>query len=168
VKRGIIAVVVVAVIAVAAVGVLRWREEQKRAEYAAKMLPDQHDQAFIAASDCDVADQSLQPTMTVGTARFGFTLLNDRKQLAKTLAETITPIISTRQTTCEHARTMLEIYISNSPALDAVAVAKLARVHAHLLRLASLAAAMQATREAITAGASDDELRRHFERLRTN
>ena len=167
-KRAIIAVAVVAVIAVAAVSVLRWREERKREEYAAKMLPDQHDQAFIAATDCDVADQSLKPTMAVGTAGFAFSPMNDRKHLAKTLADTITPIISTRQTTCEHARTLLEIYINNSPALDTIAVAKLARVHAHLIRLERLAAAMQATRDAITAGAPEEELRRHFERLRTN
>ncbi len=167
-KRGLIAVGIVAVIAVAAVAILRWREMRKREEYAAKVLPEQHDEAFVAAMECEEADKSLQPTMTVGTARFGFYPSMDRKRVAQTLADTITPIISTRQTTCEHARTLLEIYINSSPYLDAVAVAKLAHVHAHLIRLASLASAMQSTRDAIMAGASDEELRRHFERLRTN
>jgi hypothetical protein len=166
VKRLFIAVGVVAVIAVTTVGVLRWREMRKREEYAARMLPEEHADAILAAGVCDTAIKSLTSTMTLGTARFGFYLTSDRRRLAQALGDVVTPILSSRQTACEHARTLLELYIQHSPSLDADAVGKLARTHAHLTRLAALAAAMQATRDAITAGASDDELRRHFERLR--
>lgn len=165
-KRVLIAIGVVAVIAVATVGILRWREMRKREEYAARMLPEEHADAVVAANVCDAAVKSLTPTMALGTARFGFSPTKDRRRLAQNVADVVTPILSTRQTACEHARTLLELYIEHSPRLDTDAVIRLSRTHAHLARLAALAAAMQATRDAITAGATDDELSRHFERLR--
>lgn len=165
-KRWFIAVGVVAVIAVATVGILRWREMRKREEYAARMLPEEHADAMVAAGVCDAGLKSLTSTMALGTARFGFDLTTDRRRLAQTVTDVVTPILSSRQTACEHARTLLDLYIQHSPTLDADAIVKLARTHAHLTRLAALAAAMLSTRDAITAGAGDDELRLHFERLR--
>ena len=167
-KRLLLAGGIVAAIAIAAVGVLRWRETRKREEYAAKVLPEQHDEAFVAADECEAGARSLRPTMAVATSRFSFYVTTDRRLLAKDLADVVTPIISSRQTACEHARSLLEIYMRTSPVLDTVAIARLAHVHAHILRLEGLAAAMQATRDAITAGATDDELRRHLMRLRMN
>lgn len=165
-RRLLLAVGAVVVLAVLAVWLMRWREMRKREEHAAKVLPDLHDEAFAAADKCDAADQSLRSTMAVGTARFGFYARTDRPRLAQTLTEVVQPIISSRQTACEHARTLLGMYVHDSPTLDHEAIARLARVHAHLAHLEALAAEMQATSKAIADGATDDELDRHFDRLR--
>lgn len=166
IRSALLGVVIALLLLGAVTVVLRWRYARQKEERAAEHLPEVRAQAFHAAELCDSAIGSLSSTMTTGMANFGFYLATDRERLARTLTDVVEPVISSRQGACGEAKTWLEIFIRDSPTLDAFAMPRLMRANAHLARLAALEHELDATRDAIARGATDDELRAHFARLR--
>jgi hypothetical protein len=166
IKSALLGVAIALVLLGAVTVVLRWRYQHQKVEHAAERLPELRAEAFKAAKLCDDVDESLAPTMAMGMSKFGFYLATDRKRVAETLTTVAEPVISSRQIACNDAKTSLELFIEQSPTLDAFAMPRLMRANAHLARLDALERELDATRAAIAAGASDAELREHFARLR--
>jgi len=166
IKSALLGVAIALVLFGAVTVVLRWRYQHQETERAAERLPELRAEAFKAAKLCDDVDESLTPTMTMGMANFGIYLATDRQRLANTLSTVIEPVINSRQMACNDAQASLELFIEKSPTLDAFAMPRLMRTHAYLARLDALEHELHATLDAIGHGASDDELRAHFARLR--
>ncbi|HEX5062328.1 MAG TPA: hypothetical protein VFV99_23315 [Kofleriaceae bacterium] len=168
IKSALLGVAIALVLFGAVTVVLRWRYQHQQEERAAERLPELRAEAFKAAKLCDsVVDESLAPAMAMAMSKFGFYLATDRKRLSETLTTVVEPVISSRQMACSNAKTSLELFIEKSPTLDAFAMPRLVRAHAHLVRLDALEHELDATRDAIDHGANDAELLAHFARLRS-